>query len=87
MSRGTGDLLLAGCKEGPNNFSYDARIKGRPNGAFTYYALKTLKTLRPGASYAEWMAAINPDFLPSVSYPQSPQIVGSAEARQQEIFA
>ncbi len=87
MSRGTGDLLLAGCKEGPNNFSYDARIKGRPNGAFTYYALKTLKTLRPGASYAEWMAAINPSFLPSVSYPQSPQILGSADARRREIFA
>jgi hypothetical protein len=87
MSRGTGDLLLAGCKEGPNNFSYDATIKSRPNGAFTYYALKTLRTLRPGATYADWMAAINPTYLPSVSYPQSPQIFGSAQARQRAIFA
>jgi hypothetical protein len=87
MSRSTGDLLLAGCKEGPNNFSYDAKIKGRPNGAFTYYALKALKTLRAGASYADWMAAINPTFLPSASYPQSPQIVGSAEARGHTLFA
>lgn len=87
LSRGEGDLLLAGCKEGPNNFSYDATIKGRPNGAFTYYALKALKTLRASATYADWHAAINPAFLPSVSFPQSPQIVGSAEARQQKIFA
>lgn len=87
MSRGTGDLLLAGCKEGPNNFSYDATIKSRPNGAFTYYALKTLRALRPGATYAQWMAAINPAYLPSVSYPQSPQIFGSADARRQAIFA
>ena len=27
-----GDLLLSGCKEGPNNFSYDAKISGRFNG-------------------------------------------------------
>jgi len=87
LSRGEGDLLLSGCKEGPNNFSYDARIKDRGNGAFTYYALKTLKTLQPGATYADWMAAISPAFLPSVSYPQSPQIVGSAEARQQTVLA
>jgi metacaspase-1 len=87
LSRGEGDLLLSGCREGPNNFSYDAKIKGRPNGAFTYYALKALKTLAPGATYADWHAAINPVFLPSASYPQSPQIVGSAQARKQKILA
>jgi len=87
MSRAAGDLLLSGCKEGPNNFSYDARIKGRPNGAFTYYALKTLKTLKPNATYADWQAAINPVFLPSAQYPQSPQIVGSADARKRKILS
>lgn len=87
LSRGEGDLLLSGCKEGPNNFSYDATIKGQPTGAFTYYALKSLKTLKPEASYADWHAAINPGSLPSASYPQSPQIVGTAEARAQKVFA
>ena len=53
-SKQQGDLLLAGCKEGPNNYSYDARIAGRYNGAFTYYALKTLKALPAGATYADW---------------------------------
>lgn len=80
-----GDLLLSGCKEGPNNFSYDARIKGRFNGAFTYYALKALKTMKPGATYAEWHKAIA-KYLPSASYPQSPQIVGSTGARKGKIF-
>jgi hypothetical protein len=87
LSESAGDLLLSGCEEGPNNFSYDARISGRPNGAFTYYALKTLKKLKPDASYAQWRAAIIPTYLPSVPYPQSPQIVGSEAARAQKIFA
>lgn len=85
-SRLLGDLLLSGCKEGPNNFSYDARIQGRPNGAFTYYALKALKTLKPDATYADWHKAIV-KYLPSASYPQSPQIVGSDTARKGLVFA
>ena len=86
LSRMMGDLLLAGCKEGPNNFSYDARIAGRPCGAFTYYALKTLKRLPANATYAQWHEAIIPAYLPSASYPQSPQIFGSVEARSRQIF-
>jgi metacaspase-1 len=85
-SRVLGDLLLAGCKEGPNNFSYDARINNRYNGAFTYYALKALKTLKPEATYADWHKAIL-KYLPSASYPQSPQIVGSDTARKSPVFA
>ncbi len=81
-----GDLLLAGCKEGPNNYSYDARIAGRFNGAFTYYALKALKGLKEGATYADWHKAIV-KYLPSASYPQSPQIVGSEGARKGKILA
>jgi hypothetical protein len=85
-SRALGDLLLSGCKEGPNNFSYDAKINGRPNGAFTYYALKALKTLKPEATYIDWHKAIV-KYLPSASYPQSPQIVGSDAARNGQVFA
>lgn len=87
LSRSAGDLLLAGCKEGPNNFSYDARFAGRPTGAFTYYALKALQKLPAGATYADWHAAVTPGFLPSIQYPQSPQIVGNAAARKQKVLA
>ena len=81
-----GDLLLSGCKEGPNNYSYDARIAGRYNGAFTYYALKALKALKEGATYADWHKGIV-KYLPSASYPQSPQIVGSEGARKGKVLA
>nr|MBL8412077.1 caspase family protein [Dechloromonas sp.] len=84
-SNNLGDLLLSGCKEGPNNFSYDARINGRYNGAFTYYALKALARLKPGATYAEWHKAIV-KYLPSASYPQAPQIVGSEGARKGKVL-
>lgn len=84
-SNALGDLLLSGCKEGPNNFSYDARIKGRFNGAFTHYALKALKSMKPGATYADWHKTIT-KYLPSASYPQSPQLVGSTGARKGKIF-
>ncbi len=87
MSRTEGDVLLAGCKEGPNNFSYDARMRGRPNGAFTYYALKTLKMLKPAATYVDWMAAVNPSCLPSAQYPQSPQLVASAAAKKRKALS
>lgn len=81
-----GDLLLSGCQEGPNNYSYDARINNRYNGAFTYYALKTLKALPKTGTYAAWHKAIR-DYLPSASFPQSPQIVGNSAARKQKVFA
>ncbi|MDZ5460709.1 caspase family protein [Azohydromonas lata] len=87
MLRRSGDLLLAGCQEGPNHFSYDAHIAGRFNGAFTYYALKALRGLGADATYAQWHKAITPAMLPSVSYPQSPQLVGDAAARRSRIFA
>jgi hypothetical protein len=81
VSQSSGDdLLLAGCEEGPNNYSYDAGFKGRPNGAFTYYALKTLSGLGAGATYREWHQAIR-GRLPSPSYPQTPQLFGSKKAR------
>jgi len=83
---GGGDLLISGCAEGPNNFSYDARIAGRPTGAFTYYAHKALKTLPAGATYADWHAEIR-TFLPSASYPQTPQLFGSKAARKNRVFA
>ena len=71
-----GDLLLAGCEEGPDHFSYDANFNNRPNGAFTYYALRSLKTLPASATYRDWHTAIRRS-LPSTNYPQKPQLMGT----------
>lgn len=73
-----GDLLLAGCQD--KEFSYDARFGGRPNGAMTYYALKTLKSFPADISYADWFKAIR-KYLPSANYPQTPQILGGRKAK------
>ena len=81
-----GDLLIAGCREGPNNYSYDASFRGRPNGAFTYYALKTLAALPATATYADWHRRIC-EHLPSASFPQSPQIVGAVAVKKRRVFA
>lgn len=85
LSRAGGDLLMAGCQD--SEFSWDTRFRGRPNGAFTYYALKALATLKPDASYAQWFKAITPLHLPSNSLPQTPQLFGSATARRWKVFA
>jgi hypothetical protein len=82
---GGDDLLLAGCEEGPDRFSYDASFKSRPNGAFTFYALKELARLAPGATYSDWHQAIRRS-LPSASFPQKPQIFGSAAARKRAVL-
>ncbi len=81
-----GDLLFAGCREGPNNYSYDASFRGRPNGAFTYYALKILKSLPVSATYADWHRQLR-EHLPSASFPQSPQLVGAAAVKKRKILA
>lgn len=83
---GGDDLLLAGCDEGPNNFSYDAGFNGRANGAFTYYALKELKKLDAAATYRTWHREIRKR-LPSASYPQTPQLFGSKQARGGRVLA
>jgi hypothetical protein len=67
-------LLLSGCQDA--EYSYDASFGGRPNGAFTYFALQSLPA--PGAehpSYREWFARIRKR-LPSSRHPQTPNLVG-----------
>ena len=84
LSLAGGDLLMAGCRD--QEYSYDANFGGRPNGAFTYYALKSLKPLAAGATYADWYRAIR-NYLPGASYPQTPQIFGSKKAKQFKILS
>ena len=72
-------LLLSGCQD--LEYSYDAHFDGRPNGAFTYVALKTLRELPAGATYREWSAAVARS-LPSQDYPQTPGLDGSSTQRR-----
>lgn len=82
LRRSGGDLLLAGCLD--TQYSWDTRFHGRANGAFTYYALKTLRAHKP-ANYVAWFKAIR-GYLPSSRLPQDPQILGSAAAQRFKVF-
>lgn len=78
-------VLLAGCKD--DEYSYDAWFNERPNGAFTYAALQTLKKLPEKATYRDWYWKIR-EILPHVRYPQTPQLSGSYQQRTKwQVFA
>jgi hypothetical protein len=85
FTRSGGDVLLAGCND--TQYSWDTRFNGRPNGAFTFYALKALAGLPADASYEAWYKKITPAYLPSTQLPQNPQIFGSLTARRWKIFS
>jgi hypothetical protein len=76
------DLLLVGCLD--HEYSWDTRFHGRPNGAFTSYALKTLREVKP-ATYQKWFDAIR-TYLPSTRLPQSPRIFGTRTLRRFKLF-
>ena len=79
-----GSLLMAGCQD--TEYSYDAFFQNRPNGAFTFVALVTLKHLKPTATYQDWYKAIH-KVLPSQQYPQSPNLYGSSTMKKWKIFS
>lgn len=82
LRRSGGDLLMAACMD--TQYSWDTSFGGRPNGAFTYYALKTLREKKP-TSYVAWFNAIR-TYLPTTRLPQDPQILGSATAQRFRVF-
>jgi hypothetical protein len=77
-------LLLSGCQDAET--SADAWFSGRPNGAFTYSALKALATLKATATYQDWYNAIRKR-LPSAAYVQTPNINGSATMKAWKVFS
>jgi hypothetical protein len=83
-ARPFGGVLLAGCRD--TEYSYDASFNERPNGAFTYFALKTLKDLPAGANYRDWFKAIR-ERLPSQSYPQTPNLGGTRSQKAWQVLA
>ena len=74
-------LLAAGCKD--TEFSWDAHFGGRPNGAFTYFALKTLAS-QP-KSYTAWMKSVRTK-LPNTAHPQSPSLYGNSTSKSWSVL-
>lgn len=79
-----GMLHLAGSAD--DEYCWDARINGRNNGAFTAYAIASLKSLVDGATFQDWYRDIL-DFLPTADFPQRPQFhAGRANAKMEIPF-
>lgn len=78
-----GGVLLAGCQD--TEFSYDAEFNNRPNGAFTYFALKALKKMPAKATYQDWFKAIRKQ-LPNPNQPQTPNFLGTKSQKSWKIF-
>jgi hypothetical protein len=76
-------LLMAGCQDA--EYSYDAWFEGRPNGAFSFVALRALAKLTPKATYSDWFKAIR-TMLPSQQYPQSPNLFGSTTMKKWKVL-
>jgi len=75
-------LLMAGCQD--TESSWDAYFEGRPNGAFSFVALRALKSLPDEATYRTWFKEIR-KVLPSQQYPQSPNLYGSSSMKRWKV--
>ncbi|MCI0701426.1 MAG: caspase family protein [Planctomycetia bacterium] len=77
-------LLMSGCQD--TEYSYDAWFEGRPNGAFTFVALRALKKISGSAKYTAWHKAIR-KALPSQQYPQAPNLYGTKTMKGWKVLA
>lgn len=76
------EILVAGCLN--TEYSYDARINGRNNGAFTSMALQILKS-NPPLTFTDFYKKLR-TVLPSNKYPQTPQLEGSDTNKNKIMF-
>jgi len=78
------EILLAGASS--TQFSYDALIGGKRHGAFTYYALQTVKAANYQLTYLDLIRGVL-QRLPFNLYPQTPQLEGSRTNKRRPVFA
>jgi len=74
------EVLISGCSD--NEYSYDAYINDRWNGAMTAYALYVLTK---DQTYNEFYARLR-ELLPSTRYPQTPQLEGNSINKNEIVF-
>ena len=75
------EILISGCSD--SEYSYDANINGRWNGAMSAFALSVI---RKGQTYNEFYKKLR-EILPSSQYPQTPQLEGSDANKNRTVFA
>ena len=76
------ELLLTGCSD--SEYSYDAFINGRYNGAMSRFAIDTIRANR-NATFEDFYTTLRQS-LPSQDYPQTPQLEGSDANKSRVLF-
>lgn len=76
------EILITGCNA--TEYSYDAYINGRYNGAMTAMAIRIIKS-DPSQTYKQFHKKLR-HLLPSTRYPQSPQLEGSDANKERPLF-
>jgi metacaspase-1 len=71
--------LVSGCRD--FEYSFDAWINGRWNGAMTRHAINSLNDLGNGATLKQWHAELRKR-LPTQQYPQQPQLQGTSSQKK-----
>jgi metacaspase-1 len=79
---GMPEILISGCTD--SEYSYDADIDGRYNGAMSAMALRVIRH-NPGLTYSEFYTLVR-GYLPSSDYPQTPQLEGSEAHKNTLLF-
>jgi hypothetical protein len=80
---GMNEILISGCL--PTEYSYDAYLGGKSQGAMSYYAMNILRK-QPTITYENFYKKLQ-RALPSGRYPQTPQLEGSDENKKRIMFA
>ena len=80
------EVLLTGCNA--VEYSYDAVFNGRFNGAMTWNAIRLIKANGDSSNltYRQLHRKLR-EILPSVQYPQSPQLEGPDELKDRPLFS
>lgn len=76
------EVLITGCNA--TEYSYDAYLNGRYNGAMTAMAIGIIKS-DPSQTYKEFHKTLR-QILPSNRFPQSPQLEGAAANLNRPLF-
>lgn len=79
-----GIVHFGGCND--KSYSYDAMFGKRPNGAFTYWALRALLSYPRMRTYEAFFKDVLKR-LPSEDYPQTPHLNATTADKAREAFA
>jgi len=77
------EILISGAND--KEYAYDAYIDGDYFGAFSYYALKSIRA-DLDATYIDFYNTLR-GYLPSKTYPQTPQLEGKEENKSRGLFS